>query len=192
MVISTTTVRSHRFFGGRGTALHRARKARMGSVAAENIMRDVLLFGSTALALTLLTGCATSGPTGADVLTSAIPAKSARLVIYRSSAVGLAIQPDYLVDGKPIASSQPNGFVLCHLPVGRHQVVVSNMPLSNNFFGDGVESMTVNLRPGTVTYIAASPQMGVFTAGKITLKEVSEVQGRADTATFHQINSGCG
>jgi hypothetical protein len=70
--------------------------------------------------------------------------------------------------------------------------VVSNIPLSNNFFGDGVESMTVNLRPGTVTYLAASPQMGVFTPGKITLKEVSEAEGRADIATFHQINSTCG
>jgi hypothetical protein len=129
---------------------------------------------------------------GNDVLTASIPIKSARLVIYRSSAIGLAIQPDYVVDGNSVASSQPNGFVLCHLRPGRHEVSVSNMPFSSNLFGDGAESMTVNLRQGTATYLAASPQMGVFTPGKITLKEVSESQGRADTASFHQINTTCG
>jgi hypothetical protein len=127
-----------------------------------------------------------------DVLTSAIPAKSARLVIYRSSAVGLAVQPDYVIDGKTVAASQPNGFVLCHLSPGRHEVAVSNFPLSNNFFGDGAETMTVNLRSGAATYLAASPQMGVFTPGKITLKEVPESQGRADTVGFYQINTACG
>jgi len=100
--------------------------------------------------------------------------------------------PDYVVDGKTVAGSQPNGFVVCHLPPGRHEVSVSNLPFSNNFFGDGAESMTINLRPGIETYIAASPQMGVFTPGKITLKEVSETQGRADTASLHQIGATCG
>jgi hypothetical protein len=164
----------------------------MRSVVAKNVMRYVLGFAGAALSLALLMGCATTGPMGADVLTGAIPAKSARLVIYRSSAVGLAIQPDYLIDGKAVASSQPNGFVLCHLRAGRHEVAVANIPLSNNFFGDGAENMTVHLRPGTAKYLAASPQMGIFTPGKITLKEVSESQGRADTASFHQINTACG
>jgi hypothetical protein len=164
----------------------------MASVAAKEFVRHVLRFATAAHCLALLTGCATSGPIGSDVLAGTIPTKSARLVIYRTSAVGLAIQPDYVVDGKNVASSQPNGFVLCHLPPGRHEVSVSNLPFSNNFFGDGAESMTVNLRAGTATYLSASPQMGVFTPGKITLKEVSESQGRADTAGFHQLNSACG
>jgi hypothetical protein len=139
-----------------------------------------------------VTGCATSGPTGSEILTGAIPAKSARLVIYRSSAVGVAIQPDCVVDGKTIASSQLNGFVLCHLPPSRHEVSISNLPFSNNFLGDGAESMAINLQPGIGTYIAATPQMGVFTPGKITLKEVSEAQGCADTASLCQISADCG
>ena len=143
------------------------------------------------LTFALLAGCATSGPTGSEVLTKSIPTSTARLVIYRSSAVGLAVQPEYLVDGKAIASSQPNGFVLCHLRAGRHDVEIANLPFSNNLFGDGAERMTVNLRSGTATYLAATPQMGVLTPGKITLKQVSESQGRADTASFYQISSGC-
>jgi hypothetical protein len=71
----------------------------MRSVVAENVMRYLLGFTGAAISLAFLTGCATTGPMGADVLTGAIPAKSARLVIYRSSAVGLAVQPDYLIDG---------------------------------------------------------------------------------------------
>jgi hypothetical protein len=164
----------------------------MGSVVAEKVIPAALGIAGAALWLALLTGCATTGPRGADVLTGAIPAKSARLVIYRSSAVGFAIQPDYVIDGKAVASSQPDGFVLCNLRAGRHEVAVANMPLSNNFFGEGTESITLNLRPGSAKYLAASPQMGIFTPGKITLKEVSEAQGRADTASFHQINTVCG
>jgi hypothetical protein len=167
------------------------RKAKMASVAT-GLLHRMRKFCAAAICLTLLAGCATSGPTGTEILTGAIPAKSARLVIYRSSALGVAIQPDYVVDGKTIASSQPNGFVLCHLPPGRHEVSISNLPFSNNFFGDGAESMTINLQPGIGTYIAATPQMGVFTPGKITLKEVSETQGRADTASLHQISAVCG
>jgi hypothetical protein len=157
-----------------------------------NRLAPYFAWAPTILCLALLSGCATSGPTGSEILTGAIPAKSARLVIYRSSAAGLAIQPDYVIDGKTVAGSQPNGFVVCHLPPGRHQVSVSNLPFSISPFADGADSMTINLRQGTATYLAASPQVGVFTPGKITLKVVPESQGRAETASLYQINTGCG
>jgi len=114
------------------------------------------------------------------------------LVIYRNAVMGFAVQPDYVVDGKSVAGSQPNGFVVCHLPPGRHEVAVANFPLSNNFFGSGSERMTVDLRAGTTTYFSASPQLGIMTPGQITLIQVAEAQGRADTANLHQINSSCG
>jgi hypothetical protein len=191
-ITETTTVIRLSVLQSRRARGSNERKAEMAGAATERLMHRMLIFCAAAICPTLLVGCATSGPTGGEILTGAIPTQSARLVIYRSSALGVAVQPDYVVDGKTIASSQPNGFVLCDLPPGRHEVSVSNLPFSNNFFGDGAENMTINLRPGIGTYIAATPQMGVFTPGKITLKEVSETQGRADTASLHQISAACG
>src|SRR5262249_32638797 len=83
---------------------------------------------------------------------------------------------------KVVGSAQPNGFVVCHLPPGRHEVSVANFPVSFTPFSTGSERLTVNMRPGGTTYLAASPQTGFYTPGKITLMEVAESQGRGDTA----------
>jgi hypothetical protein len=139
-----------------------------------------------------LAGCA-SGSTGGEVLAGAsVRASAARLVIYRSSAMGFAVQPNYAVDGKVIASSQPAGFVVCELPPGPHEVAVANLPLTTNLFGHGSEKVTVDLRPGSTTYLSADPQMGIVTPGQITLIQVTENQGRSDVATLHQTTGTCG
>lgn len=82
----------------------------------------------------LLAGCA-SGPMGSAALTEHVSANTARLVVYRSSALGFAVQPSYAVDGRVIGGSQAAGFVACELPPGRHEVAVNNLPLSSNLFG---------------------------------------------------------
>ena len=97
-------------------------------------------------------------------------------MIYRVSAACIAVQPDYVVDGKPVASAQPNGFVMCHLSPGRHEVAVDNFPISFTPFSSGSERLTVNLRAGGTIYLAAAPQMGTYTPGKITLKEVAKAR----------------
>ena len=138
-----------------------------------------------------LAGCA-SGPTGGETLTDSVSSNAARLVIYRSSAMGFAVQPNYVVDGRVIGGSQPAGFVACELPPGPHEVAVANMALSSNLFGHGSEKVSLNLRGGSTTYLAAEPQVGIFTPGQITLIQVAENQGRTDVANLHQINRVCG
>jgi hypothetical protein len=138
-----------------------------------------------------LVGCA-SGPTGGETLMDSVRSGAARLVIYRTSVMGLAVQPNYVVDGRVIAGSQPAGFVVCDLPPGSHEVTVANMPLSSSLFGHGSEKMSVDLRAGSTAYLSAEPQMGIVTPGQITLIQVTEIQGRADVAKLHQTNSVCG
>ena len=138
-----------------------------------------------------LAGCA-SGPTGVETLTDSVRSSAARLVIYRASIMGLAIQPNYVVDGRVIAGSQPAGFVVCDLPPGHHDVAIANMPLSSNLFGQGSEQMSVDLRAGSTAYLAAAPQLGIVTPGQITLIQVTENQGRADVANLHQTPGVCG
>ena len=101
---------------------------------------------------------------------------------------GFAIQPNYVVDGRVVGSSQAGGFTACELTPGTHEVAVANMALSSNLFG-GSEKVSVNLRAGGTTYLSASPQMGIVTPGQITLIEVTENQGRADVASLRQANS---
>src|SRR5579864_9169265 len=118
----------------------------------------------------LLSGCA-SGPTGGESLTNNVRSSNARLVIYRSSVMGFAVQPNYVVDGRTIAGSQPAGFVVSDLTPGRHEVAIDNVPLSNNLFGQGSDKLSVDLRPGTTAYLSAAPQMGIV-MGQITLIQV--------------------
>jgi hypothetical protein len=147
--------------------------------------------GMVVVVAALLAGCAT-GPTGSEALTDRVTSSAARLVIYRASAMGFAVQPNYVVDGRVVAASQPDGFVACDLPPGHHEVAVANMPLSSNLFGHGSEKMSIDLRPGSTAYLSAEPQMGIMTPGQITLVQVAENQGRADVANLHQIKSVCG
>jgi hypothetical protein len=138
-----------------------------------------------------LAGCA-SGPTGGETLTDNVRPSAARLVIYRSSALGFAIQPNYSVDGRVVAGSQPAGFVVCDLPPGRHDVAVGNLPLSTNLFGQGSEKVSVDLHAGSTAYLSAQPQMGIVTPGQITLIQVTEDQGRTDVANLHRTSSASG
>ncbi|MGY8711222.1 hypothetical protein RAD16_36290 [Bradyrhizobium sp. 18BD] len=140
---------------------------------------------------TLLAGCA-SGPMGSAALTDNVKSNTARLIIYRSSSLGFAVMPNYAVDGRVIGGSQAAGFLSCDLLPGRHEVAVNNLPLSSNLFGQGSEKVSVELRAGSTTYLAAQPQMGIVTLGAVTLIQVTEGQGRADVASLRQSNSSCG
>jgi hypothetical protein len=145
--------------------------------------------GSLVMAVSLA-GCA-SGPTGNLTLADNVRPSAARLVIYRASPMGFALQPDYLVDGRVIASSQPAGFVMCELSPGRHEIAVANVAVSNNLFGRGSDKLSLDLRAGNTVYLSADPQMGIV-AGQITFIQVTDNQGRADVGSLHQTNGTCG
>ncbi|MDZ4791851.1 MAG: DUF2846 domain-containing protein [Hyphomicrobiales bacterium] len=141
----------------------------------------------TAAAIT--PGCAMSGPMGSEVLSAKMAPQKSRVVIYRSSAMGFAVQPDYALNGKAVAASQPNGFIVCNVEPGVHELSVGNIALNVNF-GGGSDKAKVNLRPGQTAYFKAEPQPGL-TIGVITLSEVTENQGLSDTVSLHKIESSC-
>ena len=137
----------------------------------------------------ILSGCAGSGPTGHETLAASVAPKKARLVMYRTNPLGMAIQPSYTVDGKPVGQTTPNGFVVCHLDPGPHRVSIDNMPVNVNLFG-GSDKTSLTLRPGQTAYLRADVQPGL-TVGVITLTSVTEDQGRADVAELHKLDSTC-
>lgn len=140
--------------------------------------------------LLLLGGCVTSGgPTGSEILAGSLAPKKSRLVIYRTSPLGFAVQPPYSIDGKDVGSSTPGGFVVCHLNPGTHHIAVANFQLTVGL-GGGTDKAVVTLRPGQTTWLKAEPELGL-TVGVITLSEVTDNQGRADTASLNKLESTC-
>ncbi len=112
------------------------------------------------------------------------------MVPYRSSSpFGAAIQPDYLINGKAVAGSQPNGFVVCDLKPGRHEIGVANSSLNISLF-NGKDKYLLELKAGTTTFVQAQPQIGA-TIYIITLSPVTESEGRSDTAALHKIDGAC-
>lgn len=136
-----------------------------------------------------VTGCA-SGPVGSEVLAHGLKPGMARLVIYRDTASGLIVQPDYAVDGRKVGSSQPASFIVCELHPGKHSVSVGNFPLSVSI-GPGTDTANVSLRPGTTTYLHAEPRLGIMTPGTIGLTQVGEKEGRAEAASLSRSESSC-
>jgi hypothetical protein len=122
-------------------------------------------------------------------LAAGLAPKKSRLVIYRTSPLGFAVQPPYSIDGKDVGPSTPGGFVVCHLNPGTHHVAVANFQLTVGL-GGGADKVDVALRPGQTTWLKADPEMGL-TVGVITLSEVTENQGRADTAQLNKLESAC-
>jgi hypothetical protein len=147
-------------------------------------------------ALAFLAGCTSSYPSlpviptipmVPQLTTGSIGSVTSRLVIYRTAAPGRA---DYIVNGRSVGDSQPNGFVVCELPAGRHEVAVGTMPQNAQLFSSGSQTIEVDLQPGSTTYLYAQPQRGL-TMGLVTLSEVTESQGRAETAKLRKLESRC-
>ena len=137
----------------------------------------------------MLSGCASSGIIGKQALSQTITPGKARLVIYRSSALGGLTQPNYLIDGRNVGASQPSGFVSCELSPGPHKISVANSAL-NIQLGSGTDKAQINLAPDRTTYIKASSSFGL-TVGVITIEPVSPSTGASDTAGLHKIESAC-
>ncbi|MDM0046970.1 hypothetical protein QTH91_20935 [Variovorax dokdonensis] len=78
------------------------------------------LWLATAL-LALLTGCA-SGPRYSDVYQNIPPPAEdqGRILFYRSSVLGAAVQPDLRLDGNVVGSFSPRGFFYVDRPLGRY------------------------------------------------------------------------
>ena len=137
---------------------------------------------------TVMAGCASGGPSGNEVLTGSIAPSKARLVIYRPSPMGFAIQPDYTINGKSIASSQPRGFVVCDMAPGAHTVRVANVAGDANLSFSGSETAKISLQPGQTTYLRADIQPGLI-IGAVTISQVTEAQGRQDVSSLSKIEA---
>ena len=138
----------------------------------------------------VLAGCASSGPTGREILTGSLKPQTSRVVFYRTAVMGFAVQPSYNVDGKPVAPTQPNGFLVCDLSPGKHSVSVDNVAL-NVSLGGGTDHADLTLAPGETRFVRADINPGL-TVGVVTLTQVTAEQGKADTDSLYKQPEKCG
>lgn len=78
------------------------------------------------LTLIFLAGCA-SGPKYAEVadsFTTLDPAQG-RIYIYRTTALGAAVQPQVLLDGAVVGKAVPKGFFFVDVEPGDHRILTS-------------------------------------------------------------------
>ncbi len=137
----------------------------------------------------LVSGCASGGPKGSEILTGSIAPNTSRLVLYRVSPLGMAIQPNYMLNGKAVAPTQPSGFVVCDIAPGTYTVSIDNLSADMSLTG-GTDKTSVKLTPGQTTYLKAEPQFGLI-VGVITLSHVTPPQGQQDTASLSKIEGSC-
>lgn len=132
-------------------------------------MRNVLLAAVIAAGLV---GCA-SVPIGdarqdAALKTFSIPADRAGVYIYRNESFGAAIRMDVELDGKMIGQTAANTYLYKEVMPGRHTVASR---------AENTDSIEIEARPGTLSYVWQEVKMGVLYA-RTKLNLVPEAEGK--------------
>ena len=105
------------------------------------------------------------------------PTGQGRIYIYRTSALGAAIQPSIKVDGEVVGSAVPQGFVYVDRPAGNHEISAST---------EVKRTLSLTLAPGDKRYVRMDVSFGFF-AGHIYPVLVEPAEGEAAIKNLHYI-----
>ena len=125
----------------------------------------------TALALLLVTGCATgiSYQEAASTI-PAVPSDQGRIYIYRTAVFATGVQPSVRVNGEVVGRARPRGFFYVDRLPGTYEITTAT---------EVEGSMTVFLEAGEVNYVRLDVQLGLL-VGRITPLLVNESVGREE------------
>jgi hypothetical protein len=116
------------------------------------VMKQIILFSFIGL---LMMNCATSGPKYSEMVNSTPPLSGGegRVYIYRTSALGAAIQPAVQLDGSVVGKAVPMGFFYVDCTAGNHRIATST---------EVERELTFNLAEGQTRYVRLDVSMGFF------------------------------
>jgi hypothetical protein len=143
-------------------------------------MRKLSMLG-IAIVLAAAAGCA-SGPKFDTVATSLAPVPSgkARIYIYRSSALGAAIQPEVKLNGAVVGTAEPNGVFYVDRDPGNMEVIT----------GSEVDrKLTFTAAAGETRYVKLGVGFGVL-VWRIIPELVSETEAKKDMADLAYTGAG--
>jgi len=130
-------------------------------------------------AFTLLAGCATGGARYGDVNVAApkLAADRGRIYFYRTSILGLAIQPDIKLNGESVGSAVPSGFFFVDRPRGNYTASAATE----------VESkLAFTLAAGETKYVRTSITPGII-VGHMNFELVSKSEAEGELASLNQV-----
>ncbi|HEX8964400.1 MAG TPA: DUF2846 domain-containing protein [Rhodocyclaceae bacterium] len=120
----------------------------------------------------LISGCA-SVPMGdpkqdAALKTFAVAKEKAGIYIYRNETMGAAVKMDVAIDGQPIGQTAAKTYFYKEVSPGKH--VISST-------AENTDTIEVDAKPGTLTFIWQEVKMGLMYA-RNKLHLVSEEEGK--------------
>ena len=126
--------------------------------------------------LTVIMGCATSGPTYSKMRNdfTALSKEQARIIFYRPVAFfGFAMKSDILLDGRKVGESRNGTVFYVDVAPGKHRVQTSVI------IYPGEKSGEIELRPNETIYVKTYIGGSAF-AGRTNFEVVSSEQARAE------------
>ena len=134
-------------------------------------MRLSRVLVATVVAALAFTGCA-SGPKYMEVLpTLATPAPSqGRIIFYRPSALGAAVQPDIKLNGQKVGTAKPHGFYFVDRAPGNYEVTAAT---------ETEKKLTFTLEPSQERYVRLKIQLGIL-VGRIVPELVDKSEAVAE------------
>lgn len=117
-------------------------------------IKQIILFSFIGL---IMVSCATSGPKYSEMVNSTPPLSNAegRVYIYRTSALGAAVQPDVKLDGNVVGKAVAKGFFYVDLAAGNHRIATST---------EVERELTFHVGEGQTRYVRLDVSMGFFVA----------------------------
>jgi outer membrane murein-binding lipoprotein Lpp len=133
------------------------------------LLRLVLAFAAAAV----LAGCA-SGPKFTEMKSSipTLAADQGRVMFYRTTALGAAVQPEVRLNGVVVGSAVPNGFFWADRPPGPIEISTST---------EVERKLTFTLDKGQVRYVRLNISIGFF-VGRIIPELVDNATGEKEIA----------
>ena len=125
-------------------------------------------------ALSLGAGCAITTPAAESPGDAAprslqVAPDEAGIYIIRSERVGGAIPVDVLIDGQRLGATVARSYLYAVVKPGTHTV---------DSLGDIRNTLEVEAKPGTITYLSQVVELAYLSSPRTRLRTVTEAQGR--------------
>lgn len=140
-----------------------------------NFARARTLLSCCLLALSMA-ACA-SGPTFSE-MSGKIPTLdggNGRIYVYRTTALGAALQPSVKVNGEVVGDAVPRGFFYVDRPAGSYKITTSTEVERN---------LSLTLDSGQTRYVRLGISIG-FLVGHVYPELVDDAEGQKDIADLH-------
>lgn len=129
--------------------------------------------------MSLLFGCATSGPKFIDMKNSIseVSSDTGRIFIYRKSALGAAIQPKVFINDEEVGKAVPHGFFYVDRSPGNYVIKTST---------EVKRTLSLNLDKGQTRFVRLNISPGFF-VGHVYPELVENEVGESEMQKLHYL-----